>query len=45
MAPGDLFLGYRTVHANEACDPDKISATALFHFGETHADSGLRRLN
>jgi len=45
MVPGNLyfFWGYRTVHANEACDPDKIRATALFHFGDPHADSGLRR--
>ena len=45
MIPGNLyfFWGYRTVHANEACDPDKIRATALFHFGDPHADSALRR--
>jgi hypothetical protein len=45
MIPGNLyfFWGYRSVHANEACDPDKIRATALFHFGDPHADSGLRR--
>jgi hypothetical protein len=45
MVPGNLyfFWGYRSVHANEACDPDKIRATALFHFGDPHADSGLRR--
>ncbi len=38
-----LFWGYRTVHANEACDPDKTRATALFHFADPHADSRLRR--
>jgi hypothetical protein len=45
MVPGNLYLfwGYRSVHANEACDPDKIRATALFHFGDPHANSGLRR--
>jgi len=45
MVPGNLYLfwGYRSVHANEACDPDKIRATALFHFGDPHAGSGLRR--
>jgi hypothetical protein len=45
MVPGNLYLfwGYRTVHANEPCDPDKIRATALFHFGDPHAGSGLRR--
>jgi len=45
MVPGNLYLfwGYRSVHANEACDPDKIRATALFHFGDPHADSRLRK--
>jgi hypothetical protein len=45
MVPGNLYLfwGYRSVHANEACDPDKIRATALFHFGDPHADSSVRR--
>jgi hypothetical protein len=46
MVPGNLYLfwGYRTVHANEACDPDQIRATALFHFADPHSDSGLRSL-
>jgi hypothetical protein len=45
MVPGNLyfFWGYRSVHANEACDPDKIRATALFHFGDPHAGSRLRK--
>ena len=45
MVPGNLYLfwGYRSVHANEPCDPDKIRATALFHFGDPHTDCGLRR--
>ncbi len=45
MVPGNLyfFWGYRSVHANEACDPDKIRATALFHFGDPHASSRLRK--
>jgi len=45
LVPGNLYLfwGYRSLHANEACDPDKIRATALFHFGDPHADSSLRR--
>jgi hypothetical protein len=45
MVPGNLnlFWGYRSVHANEACDPDKIRATALFHFGDPHADRSPRR--
>jgi hypothetical protein len=45
MVPGNLYLfwGYRSVHGNGACDPDKMRATALFHFGDPHANSGLRR--
>ena len=45
MVPGNLYLfwGYRSVHANEPCDPDKIRATALFHFGDPHTESRLRR--
>lgn len=45
MQPGNLYLfwGYRSVHANEACDPDKIRATALFHFADPHIESVLRR--
>jgi hypothetical protein len=45
MVPGNLYLfwGYRTVHGNEPCDPDKIRATALFHFGDPHTDSRVRR--
>jgi hypothetical protein len=44
IIPGNLYLfwGYRSVHANEACDIDKVRATALFHFGDPHADSTLR---
>ncbi len=37
-----FFWGYRTLHANEACDPDCTRATALFHFGDPHAQSRLR---
>jgi hypothetical protein len=46
MVPGNLYLfwGYRTVHANEACDPDQIRATALFHYADPHAGSVLRNL-
>jgi len=45
IVSGNLFLfwGYRSRHANEPCDPAKIRATALFHFGDPHADSGLRK--
>ena len=46
LTPGDLyfFTGYRSVHANAACDADQIRATALFHYGNLHHASRLRRL-
>jgi len=46
IVPGNLYLfwGYRSLHANEPCDPQTIRATALFHFGDPHADSRLRKL-
>lgn len=45
MVPGNLYIfwGYRTLHTNEPCDPQNIRATALFHFGDPHGDSPLRR--
>lgn len=45
MNPGDLYLfwGYRSVHTNEPCDPDKIRATALFHYVDPHSESSLKR--
>jgi hypothetical protein len=45
MKPGDLcvFWGYRSIHSNEPCDPDKIRATALFHYADPHRDSRLKK--
>ena len=45
MTPGNVyfFWGYRCLHANEPCEPDKLRATALFHFGNPHAGSRLTR--
>lgn len=39
MKPGNLyfFWGYRSIHTNEPCDPDKVRATALFHYANPHA--------
>jgi hypothetical protein len=39
LVPGNayFFWGYRSVHTNEPCDPDRIRATALFHFANPHA--------
>ena len=43
--PGDLYLfwGYRSVHTNEPCDPDKVRATALFHYANPHEGRGRRK--
>lgn len=43
--PGNIyfFWGYRSIHTNEACDPDKVRATALFHYANPHAGSRLKR--
>lgn len=45
MAPGSLYMfwGYRTLHTNQPCDPQNIRSTALFHFGDPHSGSWLRR--
>ena len=44
MKPGNLyfFWGYRTIHANEPCDPAQIRATALLHFGDPYRGSRAR---
>lgn len=38
MQPGNLyfFWGYRSIHTNEPCDPDKVRATALYHYANPH---------
>ena len=45
MQPGNayFFWGCRSIHANESCDPDKIRATALFHYVDPYAESWLRK--
>ncbi len=45
MTPGNIyfFWGTRSIHANEPCDPDKIRATALFHYVDPHSQSWLRQ--
>jgi hypothetical protein len=45
-SPGSLYLfcGYGTLHGNEECDIDQIRATALFHFGDPHLESPLRKV-
>lgn len=46
VEPGNLyfFWGYRSVHTNEECNPDKIRSTAIFHYHDPHADSSLKKL-
>jgi len=46
MEPGSavLFWGYRSLHTNEPCDPDKLRATALLHFGNPHRGASASRL-
>lgn len=46
LKPGGLYLfnGYRSIHTNEACDPDAIRSTAILHYLDPHADSRLKRL-
>lgn len=46
MQPGNMyfFWGYCSVHTNEPCDPDKLRATALFHYGDPHRNSKVRAL-
>ena len=45
LIPGNLYLlwGYRSIHTNAPCDKDKVRATALFHYGNPHRDSKLRK--
>jgi hypothetical protein len=45
--PGNIyfFWGMRSLHANRACLPTDIRSTALFHFGDPHAGSFLKRLS
>lgn len=46
MIPGNIyfFWGYRTLHTNEPCDPDKLRVTSLLHYGDPHEHSRLRAL-
>ncbi|GAB6387095.1 hypothetical protein STUTZSP0542_06340 [Stutzerimonas marianensis] len=46
LVPGNLYLfwGYRSLHANEPCDPAARRATAIFHYGDPHAGSLATRL-
>ena len=46
LLPGNIyfFWGYRSIHTNEACDPENVRATALFHYADPHAGSRLKKM-
>lgn len=46
LIPGSLyfFWGYRSLHANEPCDPQALRSTVLFHYGNPHRHSQIARL-
>lgn len=46
IVPGNIyfFWGYRSLHANEPCDPTVRRATAVLHFGDPHSDSLTTRI-
>jgi hypothetical protein len=43
LVPGHayFFWGYRTIHTNEPCDPDRVRATALFHYANPHVGAAV----
>ncbi len=45
LQPGNVYLfwGYRSLHANDPCDPSMLRATALYHYGNPHRDSWLAK--
>lgn len=46
LVPGNVyfFWGYQSLHANEPCEVDSLRATAIFHFGQPHANSSIVKL-
>lgn len=45
LKPGNVYLfwGYRSLHANDPCDPSMLRATALYHYGNPHRHSRLAK--
>ena len=45
MEPGNIYIfnGARSLHANARCDQDRLRATLLFHYGETHRHNWVKR--
>jgi hypothetical protein len=46
LVPGNLyfFWGYRSLHANEPCDPGALRSTVLFHYDNPHRHSQVARM-
>lgn len=46
LVPGSLyfFWGYRSLHANESCNPRALRSTVLFHYHNPHRRSQVIRL-
>lgn len=46
IEPGNIyfFRGYQSLHANEPCMPNRLRATALYHFGDPHEESSITQL-
>jgi hypothetical protein len=44
IQPGNVyfFWGYRSIHANEPCNSEKLRVTALLHFGDPYRASKAR---
>lgn len=44
VKPGNVyfFWGYRSIHANEPCNTEKMRVTALLHFGDPYEGSKAR---
>ena len=46
LVPGNLyfFWGYRSLHANEPCNPRALRSTVLFHYDNPHRNSQIAKL-
>jgi hypothetical protein len=45
MEPGNIYVfwGYRSLHANRPCPPDRVRSTALFHLANPHSNNVMIR--
>jgi hypothetical protein len=46
LVPGNIYIfwGYRSIHANEPCDPNALRATVLLHYGDPHSHHWMSKL-